>query len=121
MEGDERESAAQNQPLPLCAARYPSAAASPYPQPQQHAPSFQPYAQAAVAFQQPGAPAAYPQAQPYGQQSRPQSAPQYAPVQASPRAPPKIMCYQCRRQFQVPAGSSIVACPYCQAHNRVPT
>ena len=54
----------------------------------------------------------YPTANPYQtqlQRPQPQS------------APPKIGCCNCRKVFAVPAGSKIVACPYCGTHNRVPT
>ena len=114
----------QATPYPSAAATpYPSAAATPYP--------------SAAASPYPSA-AATPYQQNYAQQQRPQQ-PQYsqpvgwnqqpqAHAQPQPRpqqsvvnqATPKIMCYQCRRQFQVPAGTTVVACPYCQAHNRVP-
>ena len=59
---------------------------------------------------------AYPAAQP---QPRPQSQPQPQP-HGGGSAAPQIMCCNCRRVFQVPAGSKIVACPYCSTHNRVP-
>ena len=58
----------------------------------------------------------YPTATPY--------APQYQaqPQRPQPQsAPPKIGCCNCRKVFAVPAGSKIVACPYCGTHNRVPT
>jgi LSD1 subclass zinc finger protein len=94
---------------------------------------------AATAFMPsyPGAaPSQYPTAQAYparaqqAQHAQSAYAPQYQPAQQQPQpqpqphgggsAPPQIMCCQCRKVFQVPAGSKIVACPYCSTHNRVP-
>ena len=68
-----------------------------------------------VGVRQSAAPS-YPTATPY--------APQYQaqPQRPQPQsAPPKIGCCNCRKVFAVPAGSKIVACPYCGTHNRVPT
>ena len=44
------------------------------------------------------------------------------PMAAPParRRPDKMGCYQCGKVFGVPAGTDVIGCPFCQAHNRVP-
>jgi len=43
-----------------------------------------------------------------------------APLRQSAAPPSIIMCYKCRKQFGVPPHTSVIGCPYCSAHNRVP-
>jgi len=47
--------------------------------------------------------------------------PMPATMPARAQAPSQIMCHACRRKFGVPPGTAIVACPFCGAHNRVPS
>jgi hypothetical protein len=106
------------------------AAAPPPPPPPSATTGGRAQVAAATAFMAPSYPGAapsYPTATPYAPQYHPaQAQPQPQPVvglrqQPQPQsAPPKIGCCNCRRVFAVPAGSKIVACPYCGTHNRVP-
>ena len=52
--------------------------------------------------------------------SRPVAPPSARPASSAAPAPGKIACFQCRRHFGVPPGTKVVACPFCQSHNRVP-
>ena len=86
------------------------------PPPQPHPQPPPPYAQAS----------AYPSSLPPSngaQAHRPAAAvarPLAAPiVQPSPR-PSMIQCYGCRQKFGVPPNATIVGCPFCSQHNRVP-
>ena len=90
------------QPYP--AQPYGVARAQPYQQQQQ------PYGmQQSYGMQQP-----YAMQQPYVQ-PRPMAAAQPAAPAAS-----KIACHKCKKHFGVPPNTKIVACPFCQTHNRVP-
>jgi len=52
---------------------------------------------------------------------QPATPPAIATAAATPPPISMIGCYNCRKQFGVPPNTSIVACPFCATHNRVPT